>query len=194
MKIIYESVSGIDRIELIIIDDVTRTGSKFRSLITTSPMIASYVRELTLYFRLPRNLVVPPRLSSRNNGFSLYGILPQLKNLQKVACPPSLYDHPWSWFEERIQSFLLDMVPNVEELDLSIFKDFPIGAFSACRKLRSLRAHSLKWDPDITNQPSINKVELDSLDIGQKAILTSSTTTCFSSPFSPFDIMHLSSL
>ncbi|KAF8869730.1 hypothetical protein CPB84DRAFT_1803564 [Gymnopilus junonius] len=192
----YSSLRDKDS-NLVLVEDTKQIGARFLDLITRSPHIASYVRSLEINVTSRRAGPQPPLITSYAYAFSLHNIVSRLHNLKQFVAGPDLEIHPkWESIEKNTRELFRRIVPLVQVLELYLFYNFPISAFSGCYNLRELRTPSFTWDlQGGTTPPSDKKVRLRALDLLTYGVPNpKELISWFASPLSPFDISHLHDL
>ncbi|KAF8869731.1 hypothetical protein CPB84DRAFT_962199 [Gymnopilus junonius] len=179
--------------KIVFCDGQGTTGHKFLGLLAASPHIGSHVRNLTINVvggtALPKSF----ELCSTSPSFSFYRIVPQLSNLQ------GLFAHNRNGFyrdvfDERTESFFINLAPSLTKLDLFLLPPLPLSIFSNCNRLEELHINGLTMD--VAHLPmNMNKVKLRVLEVSYGPTHDNKPMTpLFSAPSSPLDISHLRSL
>lgn len=175
------------------------TGHKFRDLLAGSPHIGPFVQNLTIKMLSIRRfnsatLAKYSKTSSKTALFSLYAIVPQLRNLKGLILPNSINHVMWSSVEEHAKAFFTSIIPTLTKLDLLYFTHLPLSMFYGRDNLEELHVSSLYMDTTQTSQTAIRKVKLRVLEVANLGVGNKPDSLWFTMRNSPFDISQLRSL
>lgn len=191
-----------DNFHLVFRDDERTTGHKFLDFLAGSPHIGPYVQNFTINAMKPSGRPMSfassglSDTSSNTPSFSLYKIVPRLRNLKGfiITHTDGYYFCHWNAVEQRTKTFFISIVPLLTKIDLYLFVHLPLSMFSNSTNLEELRVSYLDMDREDVTPPSVSKVKLQALEVGYPAGEREPWTPWFNMPRLPLDVSKLRKL